>query len=117
LSVGENGGVVTSEGLFDEVVDFATGIDFTLRGTFIEDVVEVELAVVLPLGYLHLAPAAIGSNAAIQVAVLHLVFEKGSDADARLDLATAAHLIILLGTGMPAWAGREGIALDGMVVG
>lgn len=109
--------MVASECFFDEVVDFAAGIDFTLRGAFIEDVVEVELAVVLPLGYLHLTSAAIGPNAAVHVAILHLVFEKGSDADTRLDLATAAHLIILLGTGKPAWAGREGITLNGMVVG
>lgn len=109
--------MVASECFFDEVVDFAAGIDFTLRGAFIEDVVEVELAVVLPLGYLHLTSAAIGPNAAVHVAILHLVFEKGPDADARLDLATAAHLIILLGTGKPAWAGREGITLNGMVVG
>ena len=102
--------MVASQCLFDEVVDLACTIDFILRGTFVEDIVEVELAMVLPLRHLHLTSASIGPNAAVHIAILDLIFEKGTDADTRLDL-TAVHLIILLGTRISVWIGQGGCVI------
>lgn len=85
--------MVSLQCLLDEVVDLAGGIDLGLRRALIEDVVEVELAVVSSLGDLDLPAGFVAPNAAVHVAGLDFALEEGSDADACLDLT--AHLIIL----------------------
>lgn len=85
--------MVSLECLLYQVVDLAGGIHLCLRCTLIEDVVEVELAVISPLRDLHLPPGFVAPDAAIHIPRLNLALEEGSDADACLDLT--AHLIIL----------------------
>ena len=87
LAIGKNGGMVALQTFLDEMVDATFAVEVVLRGTLVEDVIEVKIFIIVSVVYFHFLALGIPADAGISITVFELLFEKRTDSDCCLYFA------------------------------
>ena len=87
LAIGKNGGMVALQTFLNEVVDAALPVEVVLRGTLVEDVIEVKIFIIVSVVYFHFLALGIPADAGVSITVFELLFEKRTDSDCCLYFA------------------------------